>query len=35
VNNKVGALCNFGSNPLAITAGQGLRGLAAGMRTRF
>jgi len=35
VNNKVGALCNFGSNPLAITAGQDLRGFAAGMRTRF
>jgi predicted porin len=35
VNNKVGALCNFGANPLAITAGQDLRGIAAGARVRF
>lgn len=35
VTNQVGALCNFGSNPVPITAGQGLRGFAAGMRTVF
>jgi predicted porin len=35
VSNQVGALCNFGSNPVAITAGQDLRGFAVGMRTVF
>lgn len=33
VNNKVGALCNFGTNPVAISAGQVLRGIAVGLRT--
>lgn len=35
VNNHVGALCNFGANRLAISAGQDLRGMAAGIRTVF
>ena len=33
VNNKVGALCNFGTNPLVISAGDDLRGFAVGLRT--
>jgi predicted porin len=33
VDNKVGALCNFGTNPVAISAGQGLRAFAVGLRT--
>ena len=35
VTNQVGSLCNFGSNQVKVTAGQGLRGFAAGMRTVF
>lgn len=32
VDNRVGALCNFGTSPVAIAEGQGLRGFGAGMR---
>jgi predicted porin len=35
VNNKAGALCNFGSNPVEITSGQDLQGFAAGLRIIF
>ena len=35
VNNRIGALCNFGTNPLAISEGQDLLGMAVGLRTGF
>ncbi len=35
INNKNGALCNFGTNPLAIAAGQDPLGLGIGLRTNF
>jgi predicted porin len=35
VNNKVGALCVFAINPLAIAANQDLRGIGVGMRMEF
>jgi len=35
VDNKVGALCNFGTNPVAISAGQDLREFGVGLRIAF
>lgn len=35
VNNKSGSLCNFGTSPLAITAGQDPKGLGVGLRHVF
>ena len=35
VDNRRGGLCNFGSNPVEIGEGEGLRGLGAGLRTVF
>ena len=35
VDNRQGNLCNFGSNAIEIAAGQGLRGVGAGLRTVF
>lgn len=35
VNNRSGSLCNFGTSPLAITAGQDPRGLGVGLRHTF
>jgi hypothetical protein len=35
VNNRSGALCNLGANPLAITEGQDPRGVGLGIRHVF
>lgn len=35
VDNKSGNLCNFGTSPLTISAGQDPRGFAAGLRHLF
>lgn len=35
VSNKVGSLCNFGTSPLAITAGQDPQAFAFGLRHNF
>jgi predicted porin len=35
VDNMVGALCNFGTNPVAISEAQDLHGIAVGLRTVF
>jgi predicted porin len=35
INNDVGNLCNFGTSPLTITAGQDPRGVAVGVRHLF
>lgn len=35
IDNRRGTLCNFGSNPVEIAEGQGLRGFGAGLRSVF